>query len=290
MNELLQKICGKALRLTYSLMGMRPTSYPYISGDGFRSLAGHIHEAGRTFRPEDVRRGDIVFVESALIGTYFSTLHPRIENPYTLITHNGDANIGASEAARIDDKIIRWFAQNVLVKHPKLIPVPIGLENARHAGTGRASVMRRASQHIPKKNGRILAAFTAHTNPKARERALDELRANPLADIREGRMPQRDYLDTLKTYGYVASPPGNGEDCHRTWEALYVGTVPIVQPSVCVEYFRSLGIPVIITQSWKSIGKEQDEGIPISPKTLSPLFFDYWKGMITSKNHHHEER
>jgi hypothetical protein len=32
----------------------------------------------------------------------------------------------------------------------------------------------------------------------------------------------------MSDYQFVASPMGNGYDCHRTWEALALGCVPIV--------------------------------------------------------------
>jgi hypothetical protein len=32
-------------------------------------------------------------------------------------------------------------------------------------------------------------------------------------------------------YAFVASPYGGGPDCHRTWEALILGCIPIVKSS-----------------------------------------------------------
>jgi hypothetical protein len=36
------------------------------------------------------------------------------------------------------------------------------------------------------------------------------------------------YLINLKKHKFVVSPPGNGIDCHRNWEAIYLGCIPIV--------------------------------------------------------------
>lgn len=42
-------------------------------------------------------------------------------------------------------------------------------------------------------------------------------------------MPPLAYWTALQTSKFVASPEGNGVDCHRTYEALIAGAVPIVE-------------------------------------------------------------
>ena len=55
----------------------------------------------------------------------------------------------------------------------------------------------------------------------------------------------------MKEYAYVLSPFGNGMDCHRTWEALLCGCIPIVRSSVFDELFA--GLPVLIVKNWSDI-------------------------------------
>jgi hypothetical protein len=43
------------------------------------------------------------------------------------------------------------------------------------------------------------------------------------------------YVNHLATCKYAISPPGNGVDCHRVWECLYLGVVPILLRSVFTE-------------------------------------------------------
>ena len=49
----------------------RPSSKPYISGDTFRKYADHIFDESTSFKPKDVRKNDIVFINSDLIEVYF---------------------------------------------------------------------------------------------------------------------------------------------------------------------------------------------------------------------------
>jgi hypothetical protein len=55
----------------------------------------------------------------------------------------------------------------------------------------------------------------------------------------------------MANYSFVLSPFGNGMDCHRTWEALLCGCIPIVRTSVFRELFY--GLPVLIVEEWCDI-------------------------------------
>ena len=58
----------------------------------------------------------------------------------------------------------------------------------------------------------------------------------------------------MKDYKFILSPPGVGEDTHRTWEALYVGCIPIVRSSNLNELYKDL--PVLIVDDWNIITKD----------------------------------
>ena len=50
---------------------------------------------------------------------------------------------------------------------------------------------------------------------------------------------------------FVLSPHGGGYDCHRTWEALALGCIPIVKSSPIDRVFERL--PVLIVQNWSDV-------------------------------------
>ena len=56
---------------------------------------------------------------------------------------------------------------------------------------------------------------------------------------------------TQAQYAFVVSPFGNGYDCHRTWEALLLGCIPIVKTSGLDSLYDEL--PVLIVQDWSDI-------------------------------------
>jgi hypothetical protein len=64
-------------------------------------------------------------------------------------------------------------------------------------------------------------------------------------------IPRIETWKNMTEYTFVLSPFGNGLDCHRTWEALLCGCIPIVRTNVFNELFE--GLPVLIVENWKDI-------------------------------------
>ena len=49
-------------------------------------------------------------------------------------------------------------------------------------------------------------------------------------------------------------PQGTGLDCHRTWEVLIVGCIPIVLSSNLDELYKDL--PIVVIESWDKLNKQ----------------------------------
>lgn len=279
-NSLIFRLATKVPRTFYSILRLRPDSYPYITGDGFRKIADHIYEKNDKCRAGDIKDGEIVFLNGDLIDEWFADTHPKILTKYKLITHNSDKNIGLKEISYLDDKIIRWFAQNVIVSHEKITPLPIGLENKRYYYNGIPSIFNKIKKVKVEKKDKILFGFNIETNPNERKTAYDSLIKNKNADKIDGFPTPNIYLKTLNQYKFVASPPGNGTDCHRTWEALYLGTVPIVKESICLNYFRNLGLPILVVKNYDNIDISNYKQISTE---VSVLTMDYWINKIKNE-------
>jgi hypothetical protein len=269
----------------YRVTKSRPSSVPFVSGDTFRSLADHVLEKGQAFDPDRVRAGAVIFVEAWQLDVFVRQYLPKIAGPYVLITHNGDLNIDNSYLPLAENKrIIRWFAQNCILVHPKVTAIPIGLENRRLHTNGVLRDYRKLLRRSVRKRMRILYGFTQGTNERERAPALAALRHSPISDPME-RTNSRDYRKRLLQYGFVASPPGNGIDCHRTWEALYLRTIPIVKRSSLYASFP--GLPVLTVDDWSEIRSWDVSFLEAEYARLAPainstpfLRFEYWAGLI----------
>ena len=64
-----------------------------------------------------------------------------------------------------------------------------------------------------------------------------------------------EYFTTLPNYKFVISPEGNGVDCHRHYEALMAGCIPVVEES---QHIRSVygNCPILYTSDYSEITPE----------------------------------
>lgn len=88
--------------------------------------------------------------------------------------------------------------------------------------------------------------------------------------------------DILSKYKFILSPRGAGEDCHRTWEALYLDMIPIVLSSSINELYEDL--PIVVVDGWDDINEEflNNKFEEISKKKqnneykMEKIYLDYW--------------
>jgi hypothetical protein len=269
-------------------LGRRPSSAPFVSGDSFRALSDSIFENGvLTTRAAGVAADvPIVFVQSSEVKLFFSVASRLVDRRYILITNNGDENIGAEHLALLDERVVHWFAHNVLVRSPRITAIPIGLENACLYCNGIVADYEslRARQQDAPRAPRVLAAFTVGNNAEERKAALDAVRRCPAGTIMD-RTNSRAYRQALAQFMYVASPPGNGFDCHRTWEAFYLGVIPIVKRHAFFENFPDL--PFLQLGEWAELKGFTEERLrheyPRLREKLESsrtLWMDYWIAKI----------
>jgi hypothetical protein len=200
-----------------------------------------------------------IFVYTHALPDFIERVWPRLDGTgYVLITHNSDHEVNESHLPWLEgtaDKLRVWFAQNVTVEHPKLVPLPIGIANSMwdHGNLRLLHRWMRRSHGRPKSE-LLYAHFNPVTHPD-RERAHRALRtAFPeLADAPDEQKPFGRYLDELARHRFCACPRGNGIDTHRFWECQYLGVVPVVERSLHTEHWRRSGLPLVTVDDWSEV-------------------------------------
>ncbi len=288
--ELFYRIQNKILRELVSFFKLRPSSVPYITGDGFRKIANHVYDETKKCEPVDIKNGEIVFLNSSMLDEWFKYVHPQIISKYILITHNSDYNIKDSDLVFIDDKIIHWYAQNVTTKHLKLTPIPYGINNYHLCHLSSPKLYNKFRKKICNQCNRIIFGFSVSTNEKERQPALDLLNRLKIADKIRGKNYAKTYFRLIKKYKFIAAPNGNGLDDPRRWQALYFGIVPIVTKSEAMIYFKDLGLPFYIIESWNELIELEESDLDklykelMSNRNDNPMYLDYWEKMIKNTN------
>ncbi len=243
----------------------RSDGYPYVTGDGFRSLADHIYDEQVQFDPQGVKKGDIVFVGQEMLWKYFEEIHPDIKEKYVLVCHNGDIPVDEALAAKVDEKIGHFFAQDLVFEHKKITAIPIGMENLHYYIAGPTylfrKIRRRVARKAPIRKNKIFFNFSMSTNPSERGAATDYLSRHPHTETVDHFLTPIRHAKTLTTYKFVASPPGRAIESCRTWEALYLRTIPIVKDFVAMKYFKSLGLPIWVISDWSELDGLTDEAL-----------------------------
>jgi hypothetical protein len=104
----------------------------------------------------------------------------------------------------------------------------------------------------------VLSSFTRDTDKYRRpldiNRYLIEsnLKANGI--INSWSNPDL-YFDNLPNYKFVISPEGNGIDCHRHYESLLAGCIPIIEYNSLIEE-KYKGCPILYTKDYSEITTE----------------------------------
>lgn len=261
----------------------RLSSDPFISGDSFRAICNHqLDETKKAFYPQKVSKGDIIYVTPGALTYFFSKIHPKINVKYILLTHNSDLSFPGQFASLLnDDKLALWITtNNTLPDCPKMVSIPIGIAN-RYWAHGDIFSFNKICQKECKKKHLLIMNFLAHTNLKVRKPLLNYFSSKPFcyhARV-EKLIP---YLTTMKESYYVLSPFGNGLDCHRTWEALLLGAIPIVESSAIDNLFNDL--PVLIVDSFfnldKALLERELSKFSVQEFKKEKVFFQYWRDLI----------
>lgn len=264
----------------------RNSSYPFVSGDTFRALADHIFDETTEVnkwadRMWEIGRGDIVFLQSEkemLQKFFFNETFNRILHPFVLVTHNSDALVPPEEYKWVlnDKRILAWFTQNPNMSHEKLFPVPIGVANTRwpHGNvTAFKSAFYLYRKPFYQRTTLLYVNFQVGTNKEARSKALEW--ALNLPNVKQKKIVSVEtYLRELGDAKFVLSPPGNGLDCHRTWEALLMGAVPIVLRSHLDPLFYNQS--VLIVDDWNHVTLSYLESLDYTPAPSHLLLAKYW--------------
>ena len=217
-----------------------PEDPSFITGNGFAERCRFVLNYHGFTVNEDVDN-DWCFCKTDYLDEFFARHAPR--SSFVLFSANSDYPIdGRYEKYLRRRRLKAWFAMNVELNAPKLHPIPIGLANP-HWPHGETAALKRVQQSPPPKARLFDTSFSVATNPDVRRYCVEQtgLAVTPPSPSRSTCVESR------RAY-FCISPRGNGLDCHRTWEALYLGTVPVVTRSVLTD--RHPDLPMIVLDDW----------------------------------------
>jgi hypothetical protein len=220
----------------------------FITGNNFVKLSHFYFGANgiEIIRPVLNNQIPIFFIKTDYVDSFFQNI--KLEEKVIIITHNSDYGISENFLKYLNlEMVFKWYAQNVCVHHKKLYSIPIGIANSEWPH-GNLEILQSVLDKNNDKSNLIYCNFNLNTNIQERSKCLKrmekfELKLSPTIDFKS-------YLTDLSKSYFVVSPNGNGIDCHKTWEALYLKTIPIVTKSINSLYYSHL--PIIFIDDWSN--------------------------------------
>ena len=138
------------------------------------------------------------------------------------------------------------------------------------------SVMER---NITKKN-LVFKNFSIDTN--FHKRNIIDAITTKNSILMSGKLDQQSYFEAIASSAFCISPPGNGIDCHRIWECLYLKTIPIVENHKCFDDYRHL--PILFVDDWNQITisflMSKIHLLDKFDNRINELYMSYWKEQI----------
>lgn len=181
-----------------------------------------------------------------------------------LVFAQGDAPIRNPPGRRgLPPNVIAAYTTNNELADRRAVAVPLGVrinnlralqfvrQNSSAAKTGLlyGNFALNERYYRPKPSG----------TPHVRRQLVDRLREEPWAHLDISDDHRLDPEDQLRFYSqaaahkFVLSPEGRGIDCYRTWESLYLGSIPIVAASPAMSAFADL--PILFTEDYSELSQ-----------------------------------
>ena len=260
--------------------------------------------------------GSTIYVCTSALRHFIQILFNQIRFKFILVTGDSDDNcytdiLNDSDFNKFinNPKLIHWFSQNCISKHDKLTKIPIGLD---YHTISKNKLPSWGPQMSPLEQERELIELRKQMKPFYERPQLTTAYSNfhfqvktkyggDRIDAIKSIPKEHIYYEPLQTtranswktqlqYAFVVSPHGGGYDCHRTWEALLLGCIPIMKTSQIDALFEDL--PVLIVKEWNHITEELLKETILSYREkmhtfkFDKLLLSYWTDLFKSKSLH----
>lgn len=272
---------------------LRPGSFPLVSADTFRAIANVRIENRSLTKRARLFSHDVVFLDMRLFESPARSLEStrrlvelqldQLEDKRNsiLIIANADIPPPLEFLLEYQQAFRHVYCTNVVEESVNLTAIPVGVENLYRFRNGRLKDFLEAGpkKDRNRKKWKVFSHFNVANNDEIR-RPL----AHQLEQSRFGwptlRLSPELYRQSVAQSLFVISPPGSGIDCHRTWEAIYLGSVPVILKGYLA---RSLiaKLPILEVESYPaflaSSDSELDELYDLTmEKKPEAAYMPYW--------------
>lgn len=219
-----------------------------------------------------LQNNTIIYVDTPELGHFLRSMHPSISVNYILLTGDSDlpcpSRLSRSHGPLLEQilagrtRIVHWFAMNCDLEKPSPIfsCLPQGINQwyaqryFLHLASGKDDSV--ANTFLKTNDYWVLTSFNRNNGAESRRPLWDLACHGRLKNISKcfyglNSIDQWRYYLHIARSKFVFSPPGSGLDCYRTWEALYLGSIPIILRTTINSIYDQL--PVLIVDRYEEI-------------------------------------
>lgn len=166
---------------------------------------------------------------------------------------------------------IHMFINNNVYDHPQIHMLPIGIRDCEkifpiHSGFSHDYLWNEGLKQSPEKDILCLMCFS-YTHDERRA-CYSKLKDQPFItnlndgeyerqpSIHCGKVPVWTNYEYTHRSQYTLSPRGYGEDCHRFYEAIYLGSVPVVKRTHTAFDKLYDVFPCLVVNDWSDVTEE----------------------------------
>lgn len=253
-----------------------------------------------------------IYVCSVNLQYFCERILDKIRYKFVLISGDSDMTVpyesmspGMFKKLVSNSMLVKWYAQNLdkrVIKEnrDKVFNMPIGLDYHTIASNPGHKWRESSEGFTPADQECILEDIKKIYSEREckifcnvhftldrfgdRIKSLKDIPKELVYKVNGIKSRSKTWKEMIK-YSFVLSPYGNGMDCHRTWEALCLGCIPIVRGRSLEELYEDL--PVLIVENWNDVTDE------LLNKTLEEfsrkefkyekLELSYWKQMFKNE-------
>jgi hypothetical protein len=301
---LLLILCIVIYKKIFELFIMDKTQPIYIASKSFIYLCDHytsnpLSESINIPDTYPIKDGDKIYIHNTALGNFVNKYLPNIKYKFILLSGDTDKTIPDDEQNNSNvilnhPLLIKWYSQNCTKITDKLKQLPIGLDYHTLANMSMSwgkqqslieqenDISMLLNMNVPKIN-KCYANYHL-TNLDNLRYGYDRKDANiqvpkNLVYYEPTKVQRIDSWKKMINYKYVISPHGNGLDCHRTWEAIILGCIPIVKTSKLDLLYD--GLPVLIVQNWSDITQELLDTFIPKYTNIERIKMEYWINIFT---------
>ena len=225
----------------------------------------------------NIREYDTVYIKTDFINI-FSQRISELKYKFILVSGSSDYTIPIDVFKNINEflnilnceNLVHWYAENCIYKHDKITNLPIGIDyhtlnkfkiywgqiKQPKEQENELDCIKNTSKHFSERVLKIYSNCHFLTKTKYGNDRIDALNNIPkeLLHLEPNKVDRKTTWSNQINYMFVLSPHGNGLDCHRTWEALVLGCIPIVKTSGIDSLYDEL--PVLIVKNWGDINEK----------------------------------